>query len=76
MFYLDMPEDTEAQRLEKDIAECRYCISGVCNTMRKMRVPQIEWGRNPVVKGYLARISKNNERLAALRNKCPSEIPV
>lgn len=63
MNYLDMPEKTEEQRLKKDIAECYYCINGLCKTMKQMRVPQSQWKDNVMIKKYLARIEKNEEKL-------------
>jgi hypothetical protein len=57
------------QELLEDIAECNYCINGLCNTMRKMRVPQSQWANNVIVKGYLERIAKNKEQLKQLRGE-------
>lgn len=60
--------ETEQELLE-DIAECNYCINGLCNTMRQMRVPKSQWANNVIIKGYLERIAKNKEQLKQLRGE-------
>lgn len=55
------------QELQKDIAECNHCINGICNTMKKLRVPQSQWASNVIVKGYLKRIASNKEQLRKLK---------
>jgi hypothetical protein len=42
----------------KKIAECNYCINGLFKTMKQMRVPEKEWGKNAMVKTYTERINK------------------
>jgi hypothetical protein len=58
MNWFEMPETTEKQRAEKEIAECNHCINGLLQTMKKMRVPKKEWGNNVMIKAYLNRIEK------------------
>jgi len=58
MNYYDMPENTEEEKAKKEIAECNYCINGVCKTMRQMKVPQNQWRNNMMIKAYLDRIRK------------------
>ena len=58
MNYFDMPENTEEEKAKKEIAECNYCINGLCRTMKQMRVPQNQWKDNVMVKTYLERIKK------------------
>lgn len=57
------------QELLEDIAECNHCINGLCNTMRKMRVPQTQWANNVIVKGYLKRIERNKEQIKQLKGE-------
>jgi hypothetical protein len=56
--WYEMPETTEKERAEKEIAECNYCINGLINSMRKMRIPQKDWGKNAMIQTYLKRIEK------------------
>ena len=67
--WIDMPENTEEEKLRKEIAECNYCINGLCNTMHSLRVPKKQWGENVMVKEYLRRIDIAREKLAALENE-------
>ena len=59
---------TEKELLE-DIAECNYCINGLCRTMRQMRVPQSQWGNNVMIKTYLERIARNKEQIKQLKGE-------
>ena len=58
MLWFDMPEGTEKERAEKEIAECAHCINGVVNTMKQLGVPQKEWGSSLVIKAYMERIDR------------------
>jgi hypothetical protein len=58
MKWYEMPETTDKEKAEKEIAECNYCINGLIKTMRTMKVPEREWGKNIMIKTYLERINK------------------
>ena len=57
------------KQLTHDIAVCYYCINKQFNTMRKMGIPQSQWENNVIVKGYLKRIAKNEEKLKQLKGE-------
>lgn len=56
MNWFEMPETTQEEKAQKEIAECNYCIDGVCKMMKQMKVPQNQWCQNAVIKTYLSRI--------------------
>lgn len=58
MEWFNLPEDTTEERAKKEIAECEHCLSSLLSTMRKMKVPQAQWGENVMVKAYVERINK------------------
>lgn len=58
MKWYEMPETNAEERAKKEIEECNYCINGLINTMKQMRVPKKDWGKNVMIKTYIERIEK------------------
>lgn len=69
MNWFEMPENTAAEKAQKEIAECNYCINGLIRTMKQMRVPQKDWGNNVMVKTYLQRIERAKVVLSGVAGK-------
>lgn len=65
MNWWEMPETTVEEQAKKEIEECKYCINGLIQSMRQMKVPEKDWGKNVMVQTYLERIEKAKEVLKA-----------
>lgn len=63
MNWFEMPETTQIEKAQKEIAECNYCINGLCKTMKQMKIPQTQWNQNVMVKTYLDRIENAKQTL-------------
>ena len=66
MDWWKMPETTERERAEKEIAECEYCMEEFITTMDRLIVPKRDWGDNPIVLWYMERIELAKDILDGL----------
>ena len=67
--WYEMPENTREEKLQKEIAECNYCIRGLKDTMRRMGIKRNDWDNNVMIKAYIERIEKAKQELEILNNE-------
>lgn len=65
MYWWDMPENTELEKVKKEIAECNHALGSLMQCMKDMGIPQKDWGKNVPAQAWIKRL----ENATAMRDK-------